>query len=756
MSDINLTEIHDLLVKVAHQAGKMIMSATPQTLGSDTKKNSADLVTETDKAVEAMVTSELRTAYPKFDFIGEETYYPGQPLTDAPTFIVDPIDGTTNFVHAFPSVCISLGFTVGRVPTVGVIYNPFLNELWTAIKGQGSYLSQNGGPKQKLPLKASPEPLKDLSTCLVGVEWGSDRSGINFDVKVKAFAKLAASKEQGGAMVHSLRSMGSAALNLVAVAAGQLDVYWEGGCWAWDVAAAWCVLEEAGGIMRSGNPGEEVSVDCRKFLAGPWRQPYGLPPVVGSQSTAVNAAQPWSTSWNRPDSQISYRCPSAESWHYATVNIDGPNLLQIQHPQHLHVVLTLVTERAIKMLEYFTYKKVKKHQAEKKAREDAQTPPLKPVLSADDEWFIEHLVSEGTPPPLPKRPTASDREILDEDENAPQLERSISKGKNKENAKGPAEKMKKMENRFSSLFGKSKKDDKIMKADLPTDEVEKEEDDITRVLNDLNLSAVNNRALSLSKESDELMKKFTLVLKDLVNGVPTAYDDLIHLLDDSQGTLAKTYEQLPSFLKKLIAQLPEKWTSTLAPEILATAAEAQKSGMAEGAASAAAGGGFMGAAKGFLKPNGLKDLVTKPGAVAGLLKTIMNSLKLRWPAFMGTNVLLSLGLFVLLFFFWYCHKRGKEVRLAAEGKTEVVDSEGRIVELEDDPALESSMTPKPESRRRSHDSRRRDRSADNSPPRRRSHDSRRINSGASPKSRNHDSRRHDASDEASSSRRRRD
>lgn len=301
------------------------------------------------------------------------------------------------------------------------------------------------------------------------------------------------------------------------------------------------------------------------------------------------------------------------------------------------------------MLEYFTYKKVKKHQAQKKAREDAQTPPLKPVLSADDEWFIEHLVSEGTPPPLPKRPTASDREILDEDENAPQLERSISKGKNKENAKGPAEKMKKMENRFSSLFGKSKKDDKIVKADLPADEVEKEEDDITRVLNDLSLSAVNNRALSLSKESDELMKKFTLVLKDLVNGVPTAYDDLIHLLDDSQGTLAKTYEQLPSFLKKLIAQLPEKWTSTLAPEILATAAEAQKSGMAEGAASAAAGGGFMGAAKGFLKPNGLKDLVTKPGAVAGLLKTIMNSLKLRWPAFMGTNVLLSLGLFGKLF-----------------------------------------------------------------------------------------------------------
>lgn len=300
------------------------------------------------------------------------------------------------------------------------------------------------------------------------------------------------------------------------------------------------------------------------------------------------------------------------------------------------------------MLEYFTYKKVKKHQAEKRAREEAQTPPLKPVLNADDERFIEHLVSEGTPPPLPERPIALNQENLETDENTPQLERSISKGKNKENEKGP-EKAKKKENRFSSLFGKSKKDEKNVKATLPTEEVEKEEDDITRVLNDLNLSAVNNRALSLSKESNELMEKFTLVLKDLVNGVPTAYDDLVHLLDDSQGTLAKTYDQLPSFLKKLIAQLPEKWTSTLAPELLATAAEAQKSGMAEGASAAAAGGGFMGAAKGFLKPTSLKDLVTKPGAVAGLLKTIMNSLKLRWPAFMGTNVLLSLGLFGKIF-----------------------------------------------------------------------------------------------------------
>lgn len=226
-------------------------------------------MTETDQAVEKMVSTALLSAYPAFSFIGEETYKPGATtLTDAPTFIVDPIDGTTNFVHNFPAYCISLGFVVNKTPTVGVIYNPYLDELYTAIKGQGAFLSRNGGPKQKLPLKKEPEPLKDLSTCLVGAEWGSDRTGVNFEVKTRVFAKLAASKESGGAMVHSLRCVGSAALNISLVATGQQDVFWEGGCWAWDVAAGWCILTEAGGIMASGNPGNwKPEIDGRTYLA---------------------------------------------------------------------------------------------------------------------------------------------------------------------------------------------------------------------------------------------------------------------------------------------------------------------------------------------------------------------------------------------------------------------------------------------------------------------------------------------------------
>lgn len=198
-------------------------------------------------------------------FHGEETYDPASPITDAPTFVVDPIDGTVNFVHSFPYACVSLGFALGRVPTVGVVYNPFTKTLWSAIKGQGAFRNQ----ETRLPLKGeNVEPLSGLSNSLVAIEWGSDRSGPNWETKVRTFEKLGQSKEDGGAMVRSFRSMGSAALNTCAVAEGTMDLYWEGGCWAWDVCAAWVILTESGGIMVDGNPGGwETSLDGRKYLA---------------------------------------------------------------------------------------------------------------------------------------------------------------------------------------------------------------------------------------------------------------------------------------------------------------------------------------------------------------------------------------------------------------------------------------------------------------------------------------------------------
>jgi myo-inositol-1(or 4)-monophosphatase len=279
MADLDLQAIHDLLVSIAFEAGKMITAANPASISTDTKLNSADIVTETDQAVERMVSARLTEAYPSFSFVGEETYVAGQTkVTDAPTFIVDPIDGTTNFVHGFPAACVSLGFAVDRKAAVGVVYNPFLDTLYSGIRGRGSYMhvraSLGGGAEKfKLPLAGKGDgskapPLRGLQNALVAVEWGSSRDGPNYEVKWDTFRKLAGAKEIGGAMVHSLRSVGSAALNLCHVAAGQVDLYWEGGCYAWDVCAGWCILSEAGGMVVSGNPGGwETQLDSRVYLA---------------------------------------------------------------------------------------------------------------------------------------------------------------------------------------------------------------------------------------------------------------------------------------------------------------------------------------------------------------------------------------------------------------------------------------------------------------------------------------------------------
>lgn len=124
--------------------------------------------------------------------------------------------------------------------------------------------------RTRLPLRSPAPRLEGLQKALVAVEWGNERSGGNWDVKTATFSNLAgdgAESGGGGGMVHSLRSLGSAALNCCAVARGDLDAYWEGGCWAWDVAAGWVVVEESGGRVVGGNEGEwECRVDGRRYL----------------------------------------------------------------------------------------------------------------------------------------------------------------------------------------------------------------------------------------------------------------------------------------------------------------------------------------------------------------------------------------------------------------------------------------------------------------------------------------------------------
>ncbi|KIL00803.1 hypothetical protein PAXRUDRAFT_129061 [Paxillus rubicundulus Ve08.2h10] len=253
-----LRSVLTFTVNLARTAGTLILEgsqAIQSTSDINEKKNAVDLVTQYDVAVENLVMGEIQKAYPTFKFIGEESYSSGahQELTDEPTFCVDPIDGTTNFIHGFPFCCISLGLIYQKRPILGVVYNPFLEYLYTGIEGQGSYLTRGNGQPQKLPL-ASPKPLPSLSKAQIAIEWGSDRGVPAITDKSDSFLKLAGdSSIPGGKMAQSLRSMGSAALNFSMVAQGGLDMYWEIGCWPWDVCAGIVIAQEAGGVVTGSH-----------------------------------------------------------------------------------------------------------------------------------------------------------------------------------------------------------------------------------------------------------------------------------------------------------------------------------------------------------------------------------------------------------------------------------------------------------------------------------------------------------------------
>lgn len=326
------------------------------------------------------------------------------------------------------------------------------------------------------------------------------------------------------------------------------------------------------------------------------------------------------------------------------------------------------------MLEYLTYKKIKKHRdAKEKSRQEtspnvaaSSTPTFLinaggPVLTDDDERFFERLTSEGggytdeagKRPPLPPRAETVSY-TWDSDENtsattvAAPVKNNNMKTSEKDNSNGgnPAMRGLSFLVRHNPLTARkaagSNKNSGLEPTNLaiPLDEEEREKKDLSRVLDNLNLSARNNKTFSLSQDSQALVGQFTVVLKDLVNGVPTAAADLRHLFEDHDGTLARNYEKLPSSMKKLVTNLPGKLTGSLAPELLAVAAESQ--GLRH---DRDAKGGLKEQAMNLVKPKNLGDLVTKPSAIVGMLKAIMNALKTRWPAFIGTNVIWSVALF---------------------------------------------------------------------------------------------------------------
>lgn len=162
--------------------------------------------------------------------------------------------------------CVSIAFLVSGTPVIGVIYAPFLQQLFSSCKGKGAWLNES----QRLPLiKGVPIPAHAPKGCTFSCEWGKDRrdpdagagAGGNLGRKIQSFVTMAV-EPQGrggkGGMVHGVRSLGSATLDLAYTAMGAFDIWWEGGCWEWDVAAGVALLQEAGGLITTANPPEDA------------------------------------------------------------------------------------------------------------------------------------------------------------------------------------------------------------------------------------------------------------------------------------------------------------------------------------------------------------------------------------------------------------------------------------------------------------------------------------------------------------------
>ncbi|XP_078396779.1 inositol monophosphatase 1 [Cetorhinus maximus] len=235
-------------VAVARQAGAVICDALRKEQTVQIKSSPADLVTETDQNVEKMIISTLKEKFPSHSFIGEESVADGAPsiLTDNPTWIIDPIDGTTNFVHRFPFVAVSIGFSVNKQSEIGIVYSCVEDKMYTARRGQGAFC--NG--KQ---LKVSGQ--EDISKALIVTELGSNRTPEILRTVLSNMEKLISIPS------HGIRALGTAAVNMCMVATGGADAYYEMGIHCWDMAAAAVIVTEAGGVVMdiSGGPFDLMS-----------------------------------------------------------------------------------------------------------------------------------------------------------------------------------------------------------------------------------------------------------------------------------------------------------------------------------------------------------------------------------------------------------------------------------------------------------------------------------------------------------------
>lgn len=229
---------YDFAVEVARKAGAEIRKAGESEIRVMTKSSTVDLVTKTDERVEKIIIGSLKEEFGEGThcFIGEESVAKGEPciLTDKPTWIIDPVDGTTNFVHGFPFVAVSIAFAVNKELEFGVVYSCLEDKMYKARKGKGAFCNDE-------PIQVS--DVKDINKSIIISEHGTDRS---LEKVTKIFSTM---QRILRIPVHGLRGSGTAATNMCLVATGAVEAFFEIGIHCWDIAAGAVIVKEAGGIL---------------------------------------------------------------------------------------------------------------------------------------------------------------------------------------------------------------------------------------------------------------------------------------------------------------------------------------------------------------------------------------------------------------------------------------------------------------------------------------------------------------------------
>lgn len=229
-------------IEWARQAGNIQLEHFRKgNLDIRSKLNDSDIVTVADRASEALIIEQIGKYYPTHAILSEESGT--RAGTDTYRWVIDPLDGTTNFSNGLPGFAVSIGIEHGGETIVGVVYAPYLGELFHAVKGEGAFLNGN-------PIHCSGNSI--MARAVISTGFPVDKN-VNPDNNLPNMARVLPH-------VRGLRRLGSAAMDICYVAAGFLDGYWELNLHQWDVCAAMLIAREAGAMHSYFRTDREVSV----------------------------------------------------------------------------------------------------------------------------------------------------------------------------------------------------------------------------------------------------------------------------------------------------------------------------------------------------------------------------------------------------------------------------------------------------------------------------------------------------------------